>query len=141
MKIITKELATKLPSNHELLQYEKIDPQQTNCIIHILKKTQPITVYDQTYTKLCREGKIIGVKDHINRTGTNPLIGYTKKLNIDFIDIQKIYKHNKKNITTDCCGNELNLQYSYPSHYLCNIALIARAMKYKNITAYLVNLP
>ena len=136
MKIITKELATRLPSNHDLLQYKKIDPQQINSVIHILKQKQPITVYDHTNTSLYRMGKIIGVKDHINRTGSNPLIGYTKTLNIDFIDMQKIYKKNKTYIITDCCGSELNLQYSHPSHYLCNITLIARAMKYKNITAY-----
>ena len=60
---------------------------------------------------------------------------------IDFIDIQKIYKTDKNYIITDCCGKALNLQYAYPSHYLCNIALIARAMKYENIKAYLVNFP
>ena len=35
MKIITKELAKKLPKGHDLFQYEKIDTQNINNIIYI----------------------------------------------------------------------------------------------------------
>ena len=135
MKIITKELAEKLPLNHKFLQYEQVNPQKKNNIINILKNRTIITVYDRTSTSLFNVGEILGVKDHINRTGTNPLIKNQNFFNIDFIDIQKTYKTDKNYVITDCCGNELNLQYSYPSHYLCNIAIIVRAMKYKNIQA------
>tara|TARA_Y100000590_G_scaffold123768_1_gene141626 strand:- start:7812 stop:8237 length:426 start_codon:yes stop_codon:yes gene_type:complete len=141
MKIITKELVKRLPLNHSFLQYKVVDLQKTKNIIQILRESQNITIYERTYMPQLKEGKIIGVKDHINRTGTNPLIGRQKELNIDFIDIQKIYKKEKNQIITNCCGKKLNSQYLYASHYLCNIAYIARALQYNNITAYLVNTP
>ena len=80
------------------------------------------------------------VKDHINRTGQNPLRGKQKKLNIDFIDMSNLYKYNKNAVITDCCGQKLNLNYSYPNHYLCNISIIARASGVKEISGYLINI-
>ena len=90
---------------------------------------------------MCLSKSIIKVKDHINRTGENPLISHQKKLNIEFIDITKIYKIEKNAVNTDCCGKKLNKKYTYPSHYLCNISILAKAMGIKKISAFLVNIP
>ena len=141
MKIITKELAEKLPLNHKFLQYEQVNPQKKNNIINILKNRTIITVYDRTSTSLFNVGEILGVKDHINRTGNNPLIGNQKKLNIDFIDMNNTYKRKPPFVITDCCGEKLNFNYSYPSHYLCNISILAKAMGLQSVSAYLVNMP
>ena len=141
MKIITKELVDKLPKNHDLLQYKEIDPQNINNSIYILQDEQKITIYDRTYTDLHNPGEILGVQDHINRTGNNPLIGNQKKLNIDFIDMNNTYKRKPPFVITDCCGEKLNFNYSYPSHYLCNISILAKAMGLQSVSAYLVNMP
>ena len=139
MKIITKQLAERLSPSHQLLQLTTIDPQDIKTLTIFLSKIKIITIYDYTTTMNHPRGEIIGVKDHINRTGTNPLIGNQKKLNIDFIDIGKTYKRKKNYIVTNCCGAKINLKYEYPSHYLCNISILAMAMGIENISAYLVN--
>ena len=56
-------------------------------------------------------------------------------------NITKLYKYGQNFVKTDCCGKKLNRQYSYPSHYLCNIAILAKASGIKKISAFLVNIP
>ena len=141
MKIITQQLAEDIPKNHALLANQVVNPQNFEELFQTLRTVQNLTVYDITKTKAHPPKSIIKVKDHINRTGENPLISHQKKLNIDFIDITKIYKIEKNAVNTDCCGKKLNKKYTYPSHYLCNISILAKAMGIKKISAFLVNIP
>ena len=141
MKIITQQLAENIPRNHSLLANQVINPQNFAALFRFLETVQNLIVYDITKTKTHPPESIIKVKDHINRTGKNPLISHQKKLNIDFIDITKIYKIEKNAVNTDCCGKKLNKKYTYPSHYLCNISILAKAMGIKKISAFLVNIP
>ena len=141
MKIITQQLADKLPKNNELLSNLALNPQDYLTIYPVLKKVQQLTVYDITTTKEHPVETIINVNDHINRTGNNPLIGRQKDLGIDFTNINKLYKIEKNSIKTDCCGKTLNLRYPYPSHYLCNISILAKAIGIPKISAFLVNIP
>ena len=141
MIIITQQLANKLPKNHELLSNLALNPQDYLTIYPVLTKAQQLTIYDITTTKEHSEETIIGVNDHINRTGNNPLIGHQKDLNIDFTNINKLYKSEHNSVKTDCCGKTLNLRYPYPSHYLCNISILAKAMGIHKISAFLVNIP
>ena len=141
MKIITQQLADKLPENHELLSNLALNPQDYLEIHTVLKKVQQLTIYDITITKEHPVETIINVNDHINRTGNNPLISHQKKLGINFININKLYKNEQNSIKTDCCGKTLNLRYPYPSHYLCNISILAKALGVPQISAFLVNIP
>ena len=141
MKIITQQLANKLPKNHELLSNLELNPQNYLVIHHVLKEAKQVTIYDLTITKEHPVETIINVNDHINRTGNNPLIGRQKELNIDFTNINKLYKSEQNSIKTDCCGKTLNLRYPYPSHYLCNISILAKAIGIPKISAFLVNIP
>ena len=141
MKIITQQLADKLPKNHELLSNLALNPQDYLTIYPVLKEAQQLTIYDITTTKEHPVETIINVNDHINRTGNNPLIGRQKELGIDFTNITKLYKSEKNSIKTDCCGKTLNLRYPYPSHYLCNISILAKAIGIPKISAFLVNIP
>ena len=50
-----------------------------------------------------------------------------------------LYRYKKNSIITDCCGENLNKKYEYPSHYICHITTLAHAMKIKNIQGYLYN--
>ena len=141
MKIITQQLANKLPKNHELLSNLELNLQNYLVIHHVLKEAKQVTIYDLTITKEHPVETIINVNDHINRTGNNPLIGRQKELNIDFTNINKLYKSEQNSIKTDCCGKTLNLRYPYPSHYLCNISILAKAIGIPKISAFLVNIP
>ena len=92
MKIITQQLADKLPKNHELLSNLALNPQDYSTIRLVLKEVQQLTIYDITTTKEYPVETIFNVNDHINRTGNNPLIGRQKELGIDFTNINKLYK-------------------------------------------------
>ena len=141
MKIITHQLADKLPKNHELLSNLALNPQDYLTIHPVLKEAQQLIIYDITKTNKCPVHTIINVKDHINRTGNNPLIGRQKEMNIDFTNISKLYKSENNSIKTDCCGKTLNHRYPYPSHYLCHISILAKAIGIHKISAFLVNIP
>ena len=141
-KIITKQLAKKLPIDHELNK-EKICDTRSYEEIHSILKLIPSTmiqVYDSTFTPHYKRGSIIPVSDHINRTGQNPLIDNGNSKQIEFIDISNLYHRDKNGITTDCCGEALDKAYIYPSHYLCNFAIVARLMGIKKIQAFLYNI-
>ncbi len=80
------------------------------------------------------------MNDHINRTGNNPLINKQDFLNIDFLDIGSSYVKKEKGIITNCCGEQLKSQHLYPSHFLCNIIILAKALKIQECHAYLINI-
>jgi len=140
MKIITQELEKKLPPQHPLLINEKINPQNILQIIQKLKGQKKIEIYDLTYTHQHPNLMILYVKDHINRTGMNSLRKKQNQKTIDFLDITKLYNKNQQSIITDCCGNNLNTTYLYPSHYLCNVSIMAKHMGIEDISAFLVNI-
>ena len=120
---------------------EKVNPQDYLTLFSVFKGVQQLTIYDLTETEKHSREAILGVNDHINRTGNNPLIGQQNKIDTYFIDVTRLYKYGKNFVKTDCCGKKLNRQYSYPSHYLCNIAILAKASGVKKISAFLVNIP
>lgn len=139
MKIITKQLAKKLPSNHHLLTNKTLDNCDINAIREIYKNKNKIIIYDATKTKEFAQGETIKIINHINRTGHNPLIGRQKEFGINFLDITKIY-NNQKGVITDCCGNKLDTTYQFPSHYLCHFSILAAACGIKEIYANLINI-
>ena len=141
-KIITKQLAKKLSIDNELNKETICDTHSYEEIHSILKliPSTMIQVYDSTFTPHYKRGSIIPVSDHINRTGQNPLINNGNSKQIEFIDISNLYHRYKNGITTDCCGEVLNKAYIYPSHYLCNFAIVARSMGIKKIKAFLYNI-
>ena len=141
-KIITKQLSKKLPIDHELNKKTICNTRSYEEIHSILKLIHPtmIQIYDSTLTPRYKRGSIIPVSDHINRTGQNPLVGNSTSKKVEFIDISNLYHRYKNGITTDCCGEALNKAYIYPSHYLCNFAIVARSMGIKKIQAFLYNI-
>jgi hypothetical protein len=140
MKIITQQLFEKLQADHELLSGQVVNPEDYSALHSLLIEEQEITIYDSTKTKTHPPNTIISVKDHINRTGNNHLIGHQKELKINFVDMSKLYKSEQNSITTSCCGKELNEKYPYPSHYLCNISILAHALGITKISAFLINI-
>ena len=140
--IITSQLSLKLPNGHELLNYAIVDPYNFDEMYELLKTKSPpkIKIYDATHSKNKKPGTLFQIKDHLNLSGHNPLIGRQAFLGIDFIDISKLYHCGDEGVITHCCGTELNTQYDYPSHYLCHLSILARAMGIKSINAFLYNI-
>ena len=140
MKIITNQLAKKLPQNHKLRKNKVVNPRDFSEVSSFLKNIENLSIYDITKTSKYPPNTIISVNDHINRTGENLLVGHQKELQIDFIDIAKLYKTKKDSVKTDCCGKKLNIYYQYPSHYLCNISILAKALGVQKISGFLINI-
>ena len=141
MHIITAQLVKQLPKNHQFKNHNIINPKNFDQIHQLLtaNKTNKIHITDSTSTAKIKSGTIIPVQDHINRTGTNILIGMQKFLGIDFIDVTNIYQKQSNSIITDCCGETLNNKYEYPSHYICHITTLAHMMNIRNIHGFLYN--
>ena len=109
--------------------------------IRILKKkllevdlSEEIKIYDLGIVK-SSSNKICEVRDHVNKTGKNPIIGNKK---IEFKDISKLYG-SKNGITTTCCGKDLNLNHENPSHYLCFYAILIFYLGFTNIKGFIIN--
>ena len=101
--IITKEAKNTINKNNLKIKGDFIyDKETINNLINI--KNKKITIYDVTYTMASK--KEIKVKDHINKTGKNPIIANQKKLKVDFIDITKIYKSKKGGVVTTSVGRK-----------------------------------
>ena len=118
-----------------------IDPTNFKKMYNLFNSTKikELTVFDATNSTQKNPHQIIQIMDHINKTGTNILIGQQKTLGIDFIDLTNLYTYDQDSIITECCGKELNKDKKYPSHYICHITILARAMKYNKIIGFLYN--
>ena len=133
-------MAEKLPAGHGLLNNQVVNPLDYPTLHSTISNSKRIIIYDVTQNKKHSQEEIINVKDHINRTGGNPLIGRQEELGINFVDISVLYKYEKGAVITNCCGLRLSDQYAYPSHYMCYISILAKAMKIKEIQANLINI-
>ena len=140
LNIITQELYNKSNKINDgiVISPTNIDDTITLFQKHI-KQTNKINIYDRTSNNKAKEGSIITVSDHLNKTGINPLIGRQKTLKIDFIDMTNIY-NDKNGIITHCFGKKLYKKYDYPSHYLSIIVILARAIGFKTINGFLINI-
>ena len=141
MIVITQQLARKLPAKHPLLTNKTINPLEITAHIKDLADKPKLIIYDVTKIPNKPAGSVFGVKNHINRTGTNPLIGQQKTSRQTFLDISTLYNYRKHFITTHCCGQKLNMKFSFPSHHLCYISIYAKFIRIPEISAFLINFP
>ena len=138
---ITEQLSNKLPQENKLQKLTNISHENFESIYKLIhaKKITELHVTDATYSNKIPKGKTVQVKDHINKTGSNILIGKQAFLNIDFIDMTDTYSFEKNAIITTCCGETLNKNFDYPSHFLCHIIILAHALKIPTIKGFLYN--
>ena len=134
MIIITQEVFNlKKETPHDIVadinNLEKLKTELSQ-----IKKNTPIEIYDLGVTKKAQQ-ESLKVKDHINKTGINPIIGSDK---IEFKDISKLYK-NKTGIVTTCCGKNLNLKHKNPSHFLCVFSVLVFYLGFTNISGLIIN--
>ena len=134
MIIATQELVNmKKQINYNIIADINNIEKLKNDLSQINKNT-PIKIYDLgILSKQSQE--ISEVKDHINKTGINPIIGHSK---IEFKDISKAYK-SKTGIITTCCGKRLNLNYKNPSYFLCVFSVLVFYLGFKDISGFIVN--
>ena len=99
-----------------------------------IKKNTPIKIYDLGAVEKGAQ-KFLEVKDHLNKTGINPIIGSDK---IEFKDTSCLYK-SKKGIVTTCCGKKLNFTHKNPSHFLCVFSVLVFYLGFTNISGFLIN--
>ena len=100
---------------------------------------KPTFIYDITTSQ---EKKVYNVLDHINLSGSNPLVGCQKIIKKPFFDISDLYTdtQNRAGVVTHCLGGRFynhNDKYNYPSTYLCHLAILARATGKTKIQAFI----
>ena len=138
LAIISKELSSSNISHPKgvILDFSKTD----ECIAFLSSvKDKGISIYDITQNEELDFEAIISVNDHVNCTGSNPLVGRQQKLGIDFVDMTSAYKQKSDGIITHSGGKKLNLQFDFPSHYLAHIIILAQTLKFKSIGVFLIN--
>ena len=106
-----------------------------------IKKNQIIEIWGATATEKYKNKEILQVKDHINFSGYNPLIGKQKNIKTNFPDMTNIYEQHKNAIVTTSRGKYFLQEeiYEYPTQYFCYFAIIARSLGIKKITGFLIN--
>ena len=141
LTIITKQLSELLHKDHKLEKHLSIDPTNFQTMYNLFKTItdKGLCIYDATISKKLKYGQIVRIRDHINNTGANILLGQQKTLKTDFTDLTSLYSQDQTGVLTTCCGEKLNIEKEYPSHYLCHPAILARAMRINMITGYLFN--
>ena len=142
LSVITEQLSKQLPKENGLQKLTIVNPDNFESIYKLLDSHNitELNITDATSTKKIAAGNTVQVKDHINKTGSSPLIGKQIFLEIDFIDITGAYSFDKNAIITVCCGETLNKTYEYPSHFLCHITMLAHALKIPIIKGLLYNI-
>ena len=125
-----------------VLSYDSIyNPNQIELLAKRILKLKPkkVNIYDLTISPNKGDLPHIPVNDHVNRTGSNPLIGKQNYFKIDFIDIKELYQQHTQGITTFSCGTMLNKNLPYPSHFLCHIGILCKALRINKIHGTLIN--
>jgi hypothetical protein len=136
--VISKELALRGISHPKGIVLDFNNSEACIDFFKIIDKEE-ISIYDITQNRDLDDKTYLSVNDHINCTGSNPLVGRQKKLGIDFVDMSTVYKQRDNGIITHSCGGKLNNKFKYPSHYLAHFIILARTFKFKRISAYLIN--
>jgi len=139
-KVITTQLAA---FRKDLIQdYLVLDPSDIDRVIEkvFIEASDEIHILDRTYSEDHENDKEFIVNDHVNRTGSNPLIGRQNQLGVDFTDLTDLYVSDPNGVITNCVGENMNAPLiSYPSAFLCNVSIIARAAGCRKINAILIN--
>ena len=135
MIIATQEVFNeRIEIQHDIVANIKDLKKFKKDMCSIDKKT-PIKIYDVGIIEK-KSKKFLEVKDHLNKTGINPIIGSEE---IEFKDISCLYK-SKTGIVTTCCGKTLNINHKTPSHFLCVFSVLAFYLGFTNISGFIINI-
>ena len=108
-----------------------------NVLNKLLIKNSTLHIYDLGFTN----NKVITpIKNHINKTGINPLREHGSN-NINFYDITNIYKKQGNSKIAECFGLHkptLENNKYIQTRFLCNHVITAYFLGFKNIFAYVI---
>ena len=107
----------------------------------ITTDTKNLKIYDVTYNPPEKNNTIFSINDHINRIGSNPFIGNQNFFNIDFINVENVYKKKRNGVITTSYGDRYKKYKNksiQPSTHIANIAVLAHIQNY-TVSGYLVN--
>ena len=105
-------------------------------------KNKEIYIYDTTKTDNHENNAVLNVKDHINMTGHNPLIGNQHLIDSPFVDISEIYAV-QRGVVTECLGlafESKHEHFKYPSRHLCYFSILCAALGISQVSARLINI-
>lgn len=135
--IATRELINKDTTfKHDIVADINNLSQFQKTLLKNADQEHPIKIYDLGTAKN-NTNQTIEIKDHLNKTGVNPIINNPQINKITFQDISEIY-NTKEGIITTCCGKNLNPNYANPSHFLCVFSILGFYLGFKNIKGYIV---
>ena len=140
--IFTKELVDSKLVKPDQAKSFLIEAKKTNQIIDTIIRIKSLTttIEIRDITSGYKTGTTIEVRDHINKTGTNPLIGNQQKLEIDFPDLSTLYQ-SSSGVVTECLGNHFyKFKLKNSSTWLCHISIVARALGIKVISGNLISI-
>ena len=80
-----------------------------------------------------------GVNHNGSLKRAKKMIDLASRAGADFIDMTGVYQQTENGVTSHSCGKTLDFQFDYPSHFMSHIVIIARALKFQFINAYLIN--
>ena len=132
-------------ATQELINYKNDFKYDILADIHNLegfKKTISKIKTKNTLIKIYDLGRLLEkskrptpIKDHINKTGINPIIGNEK---IEFKDISKLYS-SETGITIECCGDNQGKQTKNTGHFLCVFSILVLYFGFNKIQGFIVN--
>jgi len=135
-------ITTKAALKKKVAQYDYCysNENQNSLIKNNIKNKKLVVIFDITYSSKHKQGHKFYVKDHINKTGKNPLL---KQKPIQFVDLTDLYISNKKSIITTSVGERFDLsknQNLFPSTEMALISILCRKENPKvKIKGILVN--
>ena len=138
--IITITTAVKEQINLEGFNIENATVLPNNSIKvlnKLLTKESTLHIYDLGFTD---NNVITPIKNHINKTGINPLREHGSN-NIKFYDITNIYKKQGNSKIAECFGLHkptLENNKYIQTRFLCNHVITAYFLGFKNIFAYVI---
>ena len=105
-----------------------------------IQRASNIILYDITHSLKHEQGEKIYIKDHINKTGKNPLL---KTQPINFVDLTSLYTKKKNSIITTSIGEKYNLykkQFLFPSTDIALMSILCKKLNPKaQIAGILIN--
>ena len=131
--------------------YQKYFKQEKNSLyvsspeeldLEKINKKQRVYLYDKTHIKEKKEKEILHTNNHINKSGTNPLL-INKQKKIEFYDITQIYQQKTGGIVTTCLGKRYEKkkkEETNPSPFLAYFAIYLHIKGFSKITGKLINL-
>ena len=93
--IFYTKLLSSIENKRDVKIFDNENFEETKKEILKIKKNQNIEIWGATTSEKHKNKEILLVKDHINFSGYNPLIGKQKKIKTNFPDMTNVYEQQK----------------------------------------------